>query len=91
MTLFGNRHIEMKLGSENDDRLYQRVVHQLEAKGAERVDDLDLHAGSQDVVVSVFALAGQRVKLVRETYVGLSLVGKRSVVEAVLKDFNGAG
>lgn len=89
MKLFKREKIvERHIGPETDEYLYERIINQLTLLGAEIVASTDAHGGSQDVVIDSFKLKGSKIKVIRETYVGMSIVGEKELIDFILSEFN---
>ena len=71
------------LGDEWDRALITRTVDVLKAMGARLVDKFGGIAGSQEVGVQVWDLAGQVVRLEAETYMGFSIEAPDPVLAEV--------
>lgn len=71
------------LGSEHDIDLTNAALQALGEHGADEVSRNWAVAGSQEISRALFSLNGSPLTLEAETYVGLSLTGERSIVDAV--------
>jgi hypothetical protein len=75
--------ISVILGDEWDGALRKRLMALLEEMGARAGDHQLGHAGSQDLETLEVTLDGKALRIEAETYIGLTLSGPRSLVEAI--------
>lgn len=81
----GSNMTEIVLGDEYDDALFERLVAEVAALGGSITDKEWNLGGSQEVTVFQISLADGNIEAVAETYVGLSLRGKPSLVEPLAR------
>lgn len=78
------------LGDEYDVVLRESLQHVLQLKGAAKIDGERGFAGSQEVEVLTYSLGDSRIVVESETYVGLSVTGPDSLVDAIASDVRSA-
>lgn len=67
----------------DDQRTRKRLVAALRKAGARRVGKWWGVGGSQEITTWIFEVAGGRLSVEAETYIGLTLVGDEAAVSAV--------
>ena len=71
----------VRLGDEFDEDLRDTVRSVLAGLGAELTDTSWGIGGSQEIETLVAVIGGERIVIEAETYVGITLSGRRDVVE----------
>ena len=71
------------LGAEHDEQLRQALMDALRRLGAKQISHDSAVGGSQELDMLEVDIAGQRVFIESETYVGLSISGEAWLVEQI--------
>lgn len=82
-----NNNIEtIVIGDEWDDDLKTALNQILNRHGAKFISNTWGLAGSQEIKEMIFTLDGYNLKLVSETYIGLSLTGPFHLIDLISKE-----
>ncbi|MBO9711169.1 MAG: hypothetical protein J7521_23460 [Caulobacter sp.] len=79
------------LGDEYDDEPIKRTIALLDDLGGRLVECQECLVGSQLVQVQVWDFDGQSLRLEGETYVGLSVEGPDTIIDALTRRLAAAG
>ncbi len=81
-----NRKYTKHIGSEIDDELFNIVKEVFENLNAKFLDEKNIRAGSQDIFIATYEIDKKVIKLYKETYRGLSIKGKKKLVNHIIKE-----
>lgn len=74
------------LGPEYDDALRAAVVAAVREMGGELLSQTSGVAGSQDLAIATVRIGGASVTIEAETFVGISISGEATVVDALAEN-----
>ncbi len=83
---FFKKQVTLNIGSETDDTLLKKLKEVLESNGAELIKEDSVFVGSQEIQFYDYRIEKDKIRITIETYVGISLMGKESIVKKIVCD-----